>query len=93
MIHLNDTTSGLGSRHDRHTHLGEGRIGPVAMAHLLRHPALDHVAFYLETPRMEHGYDAVNMARVGDLVAGRPLTPGPDGPVEGHVELAVETDA
>jgi hypothetical protein len=33
------------------------------------------------------------MARVGDLVAGRPLTPGPDGPVEGDVELAVETDA
>lgn len=93
MIHLNDTTSELGSRHDRHTHLGEGRIGSVAMAHLLRHPALDHVAFYLETPRMEHGYDAVNMARVGDLVAGRPLTPGPDGPVEGDVELAVETDA
>jgi hypothetical protein len=62
------------------------------MAHLLRHPALDHVAFYLETPRMEHGYDAVNMARVGDLAAGRPLTPGPDGQAEGDVELAVEAD-
>jgi deoxyribonuclease-4 len=78
MIHLNDTSSGLGSRHDRHAHLGEGRIGLVGMAHLLRHPALDHVTFYLETPQMEHGYDAVNMARVGDLVAGRPLTPGPE---------------
>jgi deoxyribonuclease-4 len=77
MIHLNDTSSGLGSRHDRHEHLGEGRIGPLGMAHLLRHPALDHVAFYLETPGMEEGFDAINMARVGDLVAGRPLTPGP----------------
>jgi deoxyribonuclease-4 len=77
MIHLNDTHSGLGSRHDRHAHLGEGQIGPAAMAHLLRHPALAGVAFYLETPRMEHGYDAVNMARVFDLAAGRPLTPGP----------------
>ncbi len=93
MIHLNDTTCELGSRHDRHTHLGEGRIGPAAMAHLLRHPALGHVAFYLETPRMEHGYDAVNMARLGDLAAGRPLTPGPDRQVEDDVELAVETDA
>jgi hypothetical protein len=63
------------------------------MAHLLRHPALDKVAFYLETPRMEHGYDAVNMARLGDLAAGRPLTPGPDGQVEGDVEPAVENDA
>ena len=77
MIHFNDTSSELGSRHDRHAHLGEGRIGPVGMAHLLRHPALDHVTFYLETPGMEDGFDAVNMARVFDLVAGRPLTPSP----------------
>jgi hypothetical protein len=26
---------------------------------------------------MEDGYDAVNVARLGDLAAGRPLTPGP----------------
>jgi deoxyribonuclease-4 len=77
MIHLNDTHSGLGSRHDRHAHLGEGHIGTAAMARLLTHPALARVAFYLETPRMEHGYDAVNMARVFDLAAGRQLTPGP----------------
>jgi deoxyribonuclease-4 len=77
MIHFNDTHSGLGSRHDRHAHLGEGHIGSAGMAHLLRHPALAGVAFYLETPHMEHGYDAVNMARVYDLAAGRPLTPGP----------------
>jgi len=77
MIHLNDTSSGLGSRHDRHENLGEGRIGPVGMAHLLRHPVLDRVTFFLETPGMEKGFDAVNMARVGDLVEGRPLTPGP----------------
>ena len=74
MIHLNDSLSELGSRNDRHAHLGEGRIGPVGIAHLLRHPALDHVTFYLETPEMEDGFDAVNMARIGDLVAGRPLT-------------------
>jgi hypothetical protein len=42
---------------------------------------------------MEHGYDAVNMARLGDLAAGRPLTPGPDGQVESDVEPTVETDA
>jgi deoxyribonuclease-4 len=77
MIHLNDTHSGLGSRHDRHAHLGEGHIGTTALAHLLRHPALAGAAYYLETPRMEDGYDAVNMARVRDLAAGRPLTPGP----------------
>jgi len=49
------------------------RLGPVGMAHLLCHPWLDHVAFYLETPGMDEGYDAVNMARARDLAAGRPL--------------------
>jgi hypothetical protein len=34
------------------------------MAHLLRHPALDHVAFYLETPRMEQGYAAVTSSHL-----------------------------
>jgi len=78
MIHLNDSTSPLGSRHDRHTHLGDGEIGREGLAHLLRHPALAHVAYYLETPRMEDGYDAVNVARLGDLTEDRALTPGPD---------------
>lgn len=77
MIHLNDSTSARGSRHDRHTHLGEGLIGREGLAHLLCHPALSHVAYYLETPGMEAGFDAINVARLGDLAAGRPLTPGP----------------
>lgn len=77
MIHLNDSTSARGSRHDRHTHLGDGLIGREGLAHLLCHPALSHVAYYLETPDMENGFDAINVARLGDLAAGRPLTPGP----------------
>jgi deoxyribonuclease-4 len=77
MIHLNDSESGLGSRHDRHAHLGDGQIGRAGLAHLLCHPKLDHVAYYLETPGMEKGFDAMNVARLGDLVTGRPLTPGP----------------
>lgn len=76
MVHLNDSTAGIGSRHDRHAHLGEGQIGREGLAHFLCHPVLDHVAFYLETPGMEDGYDAVNVARLGDMAAGRPLTPG-----------------
>ena len=77
MVHLNDSRSALGSRRDHHTHLGEGEIGRAGLAHFLCHPALSHVAFYLETPEMEGGYDAINVARLGDLAAGRPLTPGP----------------
>lgn len=73
MIHLNDSKAERGSRHDRHEHVGAGRIGAVGLAHLLCHPALEHVAYYLETPGMDEGYDEVNMARVRDLIAGRPL--------------------
>jgi deoxyribonuclease-4 len=80
MIHLNDSHAPKGSRHDRHAHLGEGLIGRRGLAHLLCHPALAHVAYYVETPDTELGYDAVNVARLEDLAAGRELTSGP--PIE-----------
>jgi deoxyribonuclease-4 len=76
MVHLNDSESAMGSRHDRHAHIGEGRIGREGLARLLCHPRLDHVVFYLETPGMEDGWDAVNVARLADMAEGRPLTPG-----------------
>ena len=50
MIHLNDSRSERGSRLDRHEHLGAGRIGPVGLGHLLRHPAAG--------PRRGHPGDA-----------------------------------
>jgi deoxyribonuclease-4 len=73
MIHLNDSKSELGSRLDRHEHVGAGQIGERALGHLVRHPRLRHVAFVVETPGMDEGYDAVNVGRVRDLLAGRPL--------------------
>ena len=50
MIHLNDSRSELGSRADRHEHIGAGRIGAAGLRRLVTHPSLDHVAYYLETP-------------------------------------------
>ena len=73
MIHLNDSKSELGSRLDRHEHLGAGQIGAAGLGHLLRHPALAHVTYYLETPGMDEGYDAINVARAYDIAACRPL--------------------
>ena len=73
MIHLNDSKSELGSHSDRHEHLGAGRIGPAGLGHLLRHPSLAHVTYYLETPGMDEGYDAINVARAHDIAAGVPL--------------------
>jgi deoxyribonuclease-4 len=77
MIHLNDSKSPMGSRIDRHEHLGVGRIGPDGLAHWLTHPSLAHVPFYLETPGMDEGYDEINLQRARDLAAGRALPPLP----------------
>jgi deoxyribonuclease-4 len=73
LLHLNDTRSALGSRTDRHEHLGAGRIGPVGLGHVLRHPDLAHAPAIIETPGMDVGYDAVNLARARALASGRPL--------------------
>jgi deoxyribonuclease-4 len=73
MIHLNDSKSERGSHLDRHEHLGAGQIGTVGLGHLLRHPALGHVTYYLETPGMDEGYDAVNVARAHAIAAGTRL--------------------
>ncbi len=75
LIHLNDSRSERGSRTDRHEHLGAGQIGPEGLAHVLRHPGLGHVTYLLETPGMDVGYDAINLARARALVAGTPLEP------------------
>jgi deoxyribonuclease-4 len=73
MVHLNDSKAELGSRMDRHEHLGAGAIGAAGLARILTHPGLRHVTYYLETPGMDEGYDAVNAARAMDLAEGRPL--------------------
>ncbi|MEO8438340.1 MAG: deoxyribonuclease IV [Chloroflexota bacterium] len=73
MLHLNDSKSERGSHLDRHEHLGAGRIGVAGLGHLLRHPRLAHATYYLETPGMDEGYDAINMTRAFDIAAGRSL--------------------
>ncbi len=77
MIHLNDSRAELGSHADRHQHLGAGLIGEAGLGHFIRHPRLAGTAFLLETPGMDEGYDAVNVARARQLAAGQPLGPLP----------------
>ena len=73
MVHLNDSRTGLGSRNDRHEHLGAGLVGVRGLRNVLLHPSLQHVAFVLETPGMDEGYDAINLERARDIAAGRAL--------------------
>ena len=79
LIHVNDSRSELGSRSDRHEHVGAGRIGEPGLAHVLRHPRLAHATYILETPGMDEGYDAINLSRALALAGDAPLAPLPPG--------------
>jgi len=71
LVHLNDSKSSLGSRGDRHQHLGAGNIGAAGLSALLRDPRLPRVTtFVMETPGTEQGYDAVNTRRARLLLDG-----------------------
>lgn len=52
-IHTNDSKKPLGSRVDRHEHIGKGEIGKKGFHLLLRDERLEHVPKFLETPKGE----------------------------------------
>lgn len=56
-IHLNDSKNTLGSHKDRHETIGNGNIGLEAITHIINHPKLKHLPFYLETPNELEGYE------------------------------------
>ena len=50
-LHLNDSKTPLGSRVDRHTHIGRGHVGLSAFRRLLTDPRLEALPMVLETPK------------------------------------------
>ncbi len=73
VIHLNDSQKGLGSRVDRHTHIGQGVLGLVAFRLLLTDPRLRRLPMILETPTDGNFVrtDRRNLARLRRLVNGQ----------------------
>jgi deoxyribonuclease IV len=74
-IHLNDSKRELGSRVDRHEHIGQGKIGLEGFRLLLNDPRFEKVPMYLETPKEnEDGepdgirLDKMNLATLRGLV-------------------------
>jgi deoxyribonuclease-4 len=69
-IHLNDSKRELGSRVDRHEHIGRGQIGPEGFRHLLRDKRFKNVPMYLETPKEDcegEPWDVVNLRTLREL--------------------------
>jgi deoxyribonuclease IV len=73
IIHMNDSRQDLGSRVDRHEHIGKGRLGLAAFGWFLNDRRLRNVPMILETPKVEDRLadDRRNLLRLRTLV--RPL--------------------
>ncbi len=80
VFHLNDSKKPMGSRRDRHDHIGKGTIGLQAFGRLLHDPRFDRLPMILETPKTEwkrptaverDPLDQANFATLRALIASR----------------------
>ena len=70
VVHANDSKTPLGSKLDRHTHIGQGYLGKDTFARLLQDRRLAGRPFILETPKGEAGdliWDEVNLRTLKEL--------------------------
>jgi len=68
-FHFNDSKKGLGSRVDRHDHIGQGTLGLNPFKFILGDKRFDRVPKILETPKGDHDeMDAVNLAILRSLI-------------------------
>ncbi len=71
VIHINDSKRELGSRVDRHEHIGRGRIGLAGLANFVRDERFARTPFILETPKgldpAGRDWDEINIETVRGL--------------------------
>ena len=79
VVHVNDSKTPVGSRVDRHEHIGKGKIGCEAFGRILNHPLLAGRAFVLETPIDKPGDDRRNVGALWKLVGVEISAKGRDG--------------
>lgn len=72
-IHLNDSKKPLGSKVDRHHHIGEGHIGLEAFKCIMNDRRLFKIPKIIETDKGKRGedWDRVNLERLKNLVRAR----------------------
>ncbi|HNP86196.1 MAG TPA: deoxyribonuclease IV [Kouleothrix sp.] len=69
-FHLNDSQKDLGSRVDRHTHIGAGCIGLEGFRAIVNDPRFQGLPMLLETPKGDDlAEDIANLARLRSLIA------------------------
>ncbi len=70
LMHLNDSKKPLGSKVDRHEHIGEGHIGGNAFRLIMNDHRLENIPKIIETPKLKEGIeqDPVNLERLRNMV-------------------------
>ena len=72
VLHLNDSKKPLGSRVDRHEHIGHGTIGQAAFRAFVRDEAFAHIPKILETPKEKapdgRDWDLINLEALRSLL-------------------------
>ena len=63
-FHFNDSKKGLGSRVDRHDHVGTGQLGLAAFGLILNDSRFAQVAKILETPKSEDMHEDLENLKV-----------------------------
>lgn len=74
-FHFNDSKGGLGSRKDRHEHIGQGAIGLDGFAHILNDNRFAAVPMILETPKEDDMHEDVENLAVLRGLMNRASTP------------------
>lgn len=70
-FHLNDSKKALGSRVDRHEHIGEGCLGLEPFRHIVNDPRFTALPMYLETAKEQRDgreMDAINLETLRSLL-------------------------
>ena len=69
VIHMNDSVQDVGSRVDRHAHIGQGCIGLEPFGYFLNDSRFEKVPFLLETPKDDDpADDEQNLDKLRELV-------------------------
>ncbi len=68
VIHVNDSKKKLGSRVDRHEHIGKGELGIEPFRLLFNDPRFFAIPKILETPKESDQEDIVNMQTIKDVI-------------------------
>ncbi|HCJ66215.1 MAG TPA: hypothetical protein DHV62_02530 [Elusimicrobia bacterium] len=69
LLHTNDSKKPLGSKIDRHEHLGKGYIGLAGFRLILNHPVFKKLPAILETPKDNSRSDKRNLTILRSLIS------------------------